>query len=104
MPRDLTDWWMNMLWQRTKKMESCRSQWLTQQRRDFFARKDAALTAAQLDCKNIHDAVQTEQKAPTLFIPERTALASLIGSEDMRSTSMRADKAAAVQTMAALCS
>lgn len=86
------------------KMQFHRARWRSQQRQNFFARKDASLIAAQLNGDDINGAVHAEQKAPTLSIPERTVLASLIGSEDMRSASMREKRAAAVQTMADLCS
>lgn len=76
---------------------------MSQLRKDFFTRKDAKLIEAQLNGGEIHRTARTEQKVPILAIPERAELATLIGTEDMRSPSMRAQRAAAVQVMADLC-
>lgn len=77
---------------------------LSQLRRDYFARKDAALTEAQLDGKDVRRTLSTEPKFSVPSIHERTLLANLIGSEDMRSASMQAQRAAAIQAMVDLCS
>ena len=75
----------------------------SQLRKDFFANKAAVLIEAQLNGDDAHRLVRTEQKVLPLSTPERAALANLIGAEDMRSTSMRAHRAAAVQMMADFC-
>lgn len=76
---------------------------ISQLRKDFFMRKDAELIEAQLNGSEAHRTARTEQKVPILAVPERAELATLIGIEDMRSPSMRAQRAAAVQVMADLC-
>ena len=86
------------------KKQFYRSQMLSQQRQDFFARKDTELIEAQLNSDDKHCAVQTKRKAPSISIPERTALVKLAGAEDLRSPSAQAQRAAAVQAMANLCS
>lgn len=87
---------------RTRK-EFCKARMRSQLRRDFFARKNAALIEAQLDSKDVRRTLRTEQNSSTPSIPERAALASLIGAKDMRSVSMRAHRAAAIQAMEDLC-
>ena len=76
---------------------------MSQLREDFFARKDAKLIEAQLNGGKIHRTARTEQKVPILAIPKRAELATLIRIEDIRSPSMRARRAAAVQAIADLC-
>ena len=76
---------------------------MSQMRNDFFTRKDAELIEAQLNGGEAHRTSRTEQKVSILAIPERAELATLIGTEDMRSPSMRAQRAAAVQIMTDLC-
>ena len=72
-------------------------------RKDFFANKAAVLIEAQLNGDDAHRLERTEQKVSPLSVPERAALANLIGAKDMRSTSMQAHRAAAVQMLADLC-
>ena len=85
------------------RKESHRTRMLSQLRREFFARKDDALIEAQLNGDDKWYVKRVEPEAPTLSIPERATLASLFGTGDIRSPSMQAQRAAAVQAMADLC-
>lgn len=88
---------------RTRK-EFHKTRMRSQMRQDFFVHKNAALIEAQLlggDAKSVN---RPESKESALSIPERAALSSLIGVGDMREPSMRAQRAAAVEAMADLCS
>ncbi|KAK4926169.1 hypothetical protein LTR49_006873 [Elasticomyces elasticus] len=76
----------------------------SQLRKDFFIRKDTELIEAQLTNDKAHHKARVEQIEPVLAIPERANLATLIGTDDMRSPAMQAQRAAAVQVMADLCS
>lgn len=76
---------------------------MSQLRKDFFTRKDSELIEAQLNGGQAYSTARIEQKVPILAIPERAELATIIGTEDMRSPSMRAQRGAAVQVMADLC-
>ncbi len=76
---------------------------MSQLRKDFFTRKDAELIEAQPNGGEAHRTARTVQNVPILGIPERAQLMTLIGTRDMRSPSMRAQRGAAVQIMASLC-
>ena len=76
---------------------------MSQLRNDFFTRKDAELIEAQLNGGKAHCTARTKQKVPILAIPERAELATLIGTDNIRSPSIRAQRGAAVQMMADLC-
>ena len=86
------------------KKQFYRSQMLSQQRQDFFARKDSELIEAQLNAAEKYSDVQAKRKAPSLPIPERTALVKLAGAGDLRSPSVQVQRVAVVQAMADLCS
>ena len=73
-------------------------------RKNFFLQKNAAFIEAQFEGGNQQPAMRAERKGPTLLIPERMALTSVIGSGDARDPSRRANRADAVQAMANLCS
>ena len=75
----------------------------SQLRKDYFTRKDAELIEAQLNGGDVHRKARTQQKVSTPSVPERAALATVIGTEDMRRHSMRPHRGAAVQIMADLC-
>ncbi len=87
---------------RTKK-EFHKRRLTSQLRRDFFIRKYTKLIEAQLTDGETHRIIRSEQIVPTLAIPERAELATLIGADDMRPPSMQAQRAAAVQVMTNLC-
>ena len=80
-----------------------RSQMLSQQREEFFVRKDTELIESQLNIDDKCRAVRPKRKAPSLSIPERLDLVKLSGAGDLRSPSLQAQRAAAVQAMADLC-
>ena len=88
---------------RTRK-EFHKARMRSQLRQDFFVRKNAALIEAQLLGGDTNSVKRTERKESTPSIPERAALASLIGAGDMRDPSMRDHRAASVKAMADLCS
>ena len=77
---------------------------LSQLRKDFFVRKNAALIEAQLLGDDTKGAKQSEAKESAPSTPERAALASFIGAGDMRDPSMKAHRIAAVEVMVDLCS
>lgn len=85
------------------KKEFHKTQMLAQLRLNFFAFKDTVLIEAQLNGSGVMRTTKTRKEVPALSIPERSALARLIGADDMRSASMLSQKVAAVQLMVDLC-
>ena len=88
---------------RTRK-EFHKARLRSQLRKDFYVQKNAAVIEAQLSGGNALPTAQAERKEPTLCIEERITLVNLAGSGDVRDPSLHADRAAAVQALANLCS
>ncbi|WPH03432.1 Hypothetical protein R9X50_00631200 [Acrodontium crateriforme] len=84
------------------KKEFHKAQRLAQLRLDYFALKDTPIIDAQPKGSDESRKPWSIKEGPTLSIPERSALADLIGAEDMRCPVIRSQKAAAVQFMADL--
>lgn len=88
---------------RTRK-EFHKTRMRSQLRQDFFTQKNAAFVEAQFGAGDAQPTTRAERKVPTHSIPERLTLASLAGSRDVRDPNLQAERAAAVQAMADLCS
>ena len=88
---------------RTRK-EFHKTRMRSQLRQDFFSQKNAAFIEAQFGGGDAQPTTRAERKVPTLSIPERLALTNLARSGDVRDPFLQAERAAAVQAMANLCS